>query len=289
MVDSRPYERESDLRLLQELCAETWRRLGPLAPVHVGDVAWWMYQRPNRLADATVQLWLENRACVAFAWNWLSKGDLDFVVHPERTELIDDVLEWADAPRVFTQESDVEKIARLEARGYRPLEGEASNHMVLALDVDVREPTVPAGYRLRTVRRGDLERRVAVHRAAFAPSRVVPASYARLQQEWPYRPDLDHVVEGSDGSFAAFCLAWIDAENRAGLLEPVGTHPEHRRRGLATAVCSAAALHLRALGAEHVVIGSIDGSDAERLYERIGFRTVTRHVPYGKKSADEVV
>jgi ribosomal protein S18 acetylase RimI-like enzyme len=130
---------------------------------------------------------------------------------------------------------------------------------------------------------------VEAHRAAFAPSRVVPESYARLQQEWPYRADLDHVVEAPDGSFAAFCIAWVDEPNRAGLLEPVGTHPDHRRRGLASAVCLAAARSLHALGAEHAVIGSTDGSPGEAVYEGIGFRTVTRHVPFGKKPTEPVV
>jgi ribosomal protein S18 acetylase RimI-like enzyme len=289
VVRSRPFQRDSDLRLIQELCAESWRRLGPYAPVHVGDVAWWMYQRPNRLAEARVHLWLEDGACVAFAWNWLSKGDLDCVVHPDRPECLDDVLAWAGAATVFTQESDSPKIARLEAHGYERVDGKVSNHMVLSLDGELDEPEVPDGYRLRTVRPGDLERRVEVHRAAFAPSRVVPESYARLQQEWPYRSDLDHVIEAPDGTFAAFCLAWLDEENRAGLLEPVGTHPAHRRRGLATAVCRGAVRALKAAGAAVAVVGSVDPSPAETVYENIGFRSVTRHVPYGKKSADPFV
>jgi predicted N-acetyltransferase YhbS len=289
MVRSRPFERESDVRLIQELCAETWRRLGPYAPVHVGDVVWWMYQRPNRLAEARVHLWLEDGACVAFAWNWLSKGALDCVVRPDRPECLDDVLAWADAATVFTQESDSQKIACLEAHGYERVDGDVSNHMVLSLDRDPGEPEVPDGYRLRTVGPADLERRVEVHRAAFAPSRVVAESYGRLRQAWPYRSDLDHVIEASDGTCAAFCLAWLDEENRAGLLEPVGTHPGHRRRGLATAVCRGAVRALRAAGAAVVVVGSADPSPAETVYEKIGFRSVTRHVPYGKKSADCVV
>ena len=268
---------------MQALCAEVWRRVGPLAPVHVGDVAWWVYQRPNRLADARIRLWLDDGACVAFAWNWLTRGAIDCVVHPERPDLLDDVIAWADAPTFYALESDAAKIARLRAFGYDRIDGDASNHMVRRLDDEIDVPRVPAGYRVRTVEPGDLEARVEVHRAAFAPSRVVAESYRRLQREWPYRADLDHVVEAPDGSFAAFCLAWIDEENRAGLLEPVGTHPDHRRRGLATAVCTGALRSLRAIGAGVVVIGSEDGGPAETVYEGIGFETVTRQVPFGKK------
>ena len=274
---------------MQDLCAETWRRQGPLAPIHVGDVAWWMYQRPNRLADAKVQLWLDGGRCVAFAWTWLSRADVDCLVHPDRPELLDDVLSETEPASVFAQESDDEKIAALEAHGYVRGAGGAFNHMVRALDAGLPEPVLPPGYRLRTVGAADLDRRVEVHRAAFAPSKVVADSYARLQREWPYRLDLDHVIEAPDGSFASFCLAWLDEENRGGLLEPVGTHPEHRRRGLATAVTLGALGSLRAAGAEVAVIGSDEGSAGEAVYEGIGFRTVTRHVPFGKNPSTAVV
>jgi ribosomal protein S18 acetylase RimI-like enzyme len=289
VVESRPFEAESDLRLMQELCAETWRRQGALAPIHAGDVAWWMYQRPNRLSEASVRLWLEDGACLAFAWNWLRNSHVDCLVHPDHTELLADVLDAVGDASVYAQESDEAKVAGLRERGFAPTEGEIYNHMIRSLEDDLPEPRMPEGYRIRTVEPDDLERRVEVHRAAFAPSRVVPESYARLQQEWPYRRDLDHVVEAPDGTFAAFCLAWLDEENGAGLLEPVGTHPDHRRRGLASAATSAALRSLRAAGARTVVINSVDPSPAETVYEGIGFRTVTRHVPFGKNPSSAVV
>jgi hypothetical protein len=37
------------------------------------------------------------------------------------------------------------------------------------------------------------------------------------------------------------------------------------------------------------VIGSLDPSPAEAVYEKVGFMSVTRHAPYGKKSADDGV
>ena len=99
--------------------------------------------------------------------------------------------------------------------------------------------------------------------------------------------DLDHVIEAPDGTLAAFCLAWLDEENRAGLLEPVGRTPTTDDAGLATAVCLGALRALRGEGATVAVIGSVDPSPAETVYEGMGFTSVTRHVPYRKKSADE--
>lgn len=273
---------------MQSLAAESWRRLGLLAPVHVGDLAWWTYQHLNKLDEVRVRLWLEDGECVA--WGWLKSGSLDALTHPERPELLEEILAWADAGIVYTTEADAGKTARLEAAGYAPgAEERVFNHMARELD-DVPEPALPDGYRVRPLR-GDEELlpRVEVHRVVWAPSRVVPESYGRLMREWPYRADLDFVVEAPDGSFAAFCLAWLDPANAAGLFEPVGTHPDHQRRGLGTAVCLAALRGLRSAGASRAVVASLDPSDAESLYEKVGFQTVTRHVPFGKKPTEPIV
>ena len=136
---------------------------------------------------------------------------------------------------------------------------------------------------LRTVRgEEDLVGRVEVHRAAFAPSSVVPESYRRVMQAWPYRADLDQVALAPDGNFAAFCLCWLDEANRIGELEPVGTHPDHRRLRLATAVCTLGLRNLQSAGAERAIVYSLPGFRA-RLYEKLGFRTVSRHLQYRRE------
>jgi GNAT superfamily N-acetyltransferase len=113
--------------------------------------------------------------------------------------------------------------------------------------------------------RRHLLQRVEVHRQAFALSCVVAESYRAVTGAFPYRAALDQVIEAADGAYAAFALGWIDVDSHVGELEPVGTHPAHRRKGLAAAV-SLAALHaLR---------------DATRVYERIGFESRARHVRF---------
>ena len=39
-----------------------------------------------------------------------------------------------------------------------------------------------------------------------------------------------------DGELAAFCTVWVDPETRTAVFEPVGTHPNHQKRGLGKAV-----------------------------------------------------
>jgi ribosomal protein S18 acetylase RimI-like enzyme len=108
-------------------------------------------------------------------------------------------------------------------------------------------------------------------------------SFTKLQTVWPYRADLDCVVEAPDGSLAAYCLAWLDDENRVGELEPVGTHPDHRRRGLAAAVCRFALRRLRDEGATRAIVYSIEGSEATALYESIGLREHARSLELVKQ------
>jgi ribosomal protein S18 acetylase RimI-like enzyme len=72
------------------------------------------------------------------------------------------------------------------------------------------------------------------------------------------------------GEVVAFCTAWLDEENAAGLLEPVGTHPAHQRRGLARAVCTDALRALRAAGARTAQVG-FGSAAGYATYRSVGF------------------
>jgi ribosomal protein S18 acetylase RimI-like enzyme len=136
------------------------------------------------------------------------------------------------------------------------------------------------GYRLSQVDEPTLASRVEAHRSAFHPSRVTVESYRSVTTTPPYRPDLDVVVLAPDGSVAAYALGWLDEENAVGELEPVGTHADHRRLGLARAACLEVLRRLRSAGAGLGLVYSVDGQPSTALYESVGFRTIDRHVQY---------
>jgi GNAT superfamily N-acetyltransferase len=58
--------------------------------------------------------------------------------------------------------------------------------------------------------------------------------------------------------------------------QDVQTATDHRRRGLATALLQASARDALESGAERVVIIAEPGSEAARVYERVGFRITER-------------
>jgi ribosomal protein S18 acetylase RimI-like enzyme len=277
-------------RRMQALVAELWRLEGPKVENHVGDVAWQRFQHTGREGEWRIRIWEEDGRPVA--WAWVKRpASLQHEIHPRHRAgpLHAELVDWFEAEaeedelRTSSLSTDTERLEVLQSRGYK-VDPDARAFVYHACELDqVAEPEVPEGYRLRTVEPDDLERRVELHRVVWAPSRVTVESFANVQAAWPYRADLDCVVEAANGSFAAYCLAWLDLENRVGELEPVGTHPDHRRRGLASAVCRFAHWRLREAGAEWAIVYSLAGSEATALYESIGMREHARSVELVKQ------
>lgn len=83
-----------------------------------------------------------------------------------------------------------------------------------------------------------------------------------------YRRDLDIVAVAPDGSHASFCTLWYDDVTRSGYFEPVGTDPDHQRRGLAKAVMFEAMRRIRRMGAVQVSVGGTP-DPANALYASV--------------------
>jgi GNAT superfamily N-acetyltransferase len=247
---------------MQALQQELWSLTGPRVMTHVGDLAWWVHRPP-----AKRRLWLEGERCVA--WAWLNPpATLEYEVHPDnRAALVPELLEW------FETEAEGELLTTyvLEGdslTGYERGERTFTYYVCDLVDRPAAQP--PEGFALHTVGPDDFAERVAVHRAVWEPSRVTEDVYRRVMQTWPYRADLDCVVEAADGRFAAYALCWYDDVNSVGELEPVGTHPDFRRQGLGAAVCRYALQRLRDVGARQAIVYALD-SPARALYEHVGF------------------
>ncbi|MEU4829893.1 GNAT family N-acetyltransferase [Streptosporangium sp. NPDC023615] len=296
-VVARPYGGPSDLRRMQDLVRAAWHAA---ALPHVGGLAWSRFQHVDREAEWPTMLW--ERGGETLAWGWaMPPGELELFVHPEHPGLADEVLDWfhgagsgggagagsgggAAGETAVTILTGEERLAAALARhGYRPGPADAPFQVRMSRDLsDLPEPEVPPGFTMRHVRgEEDVAERVAVHRSAFAPSSVTEESYRNVMRAWPYRPELDCVVEAPDGRLVAYCLIWPDALNGVGELEPVGTHRDFRRLGLARAVCLYALHRLGRTGAAGAIVqprGDAGYPVPARLYEAIGFRTVDRTV-----------
>jgi ribosomal protein S18 acetylase RimI-like enzyme len=98
-----------------------------------------------------------------------------------------------------------------------------------------------------------------------------------------YRRDLDLVVDAPDGTLAAFAVLWLDEANRSAEFEPIGCHPDHRRRGIAQALLLDAFGRLSDLGARHALVGTSETlGPAVGLYTSVGFELLDRHRTWEK-------
>jgi GNAT superfamily N-acetyltransferase len=282
------YASPDDLRTMQALVQEAWRLVGPKNDRHVGDLAWGAYQHVGREPQWARRLWFEEGQLVAYGWLYRPEATLDWQLHPERREVLDPVLEWAEAEvegALVTSAvpEDTAAIETLRRRGYTEVDGEPwFAHMTRELD-ELEEPDVPGGFTLRTVGPGDVGSRVEAHRSAFAPSRVTVESYRNVMAAWPYRPELDCIAVAPDGRVASYVLVWYDDANRVGEFEPVGTHRDFRRLGLARAMSLDALRRLREAGGERAIV-LCRGDEAypapKLLYESVGFWQHTRSAAF---------
>jgi GNAT superfamily N-acetyltransferase len=106
--------------------------------------------------------------------------------------------------------------------------------------------------------------------------------YKNLQQIPLYNRDLDLVAVAPDGELAAFCTVWVDDVTHTAVFEPVGTHPNHQKRGLGKAVMSEGLRRAQKLGATLATVSSYS-TGAHALYESMGFTDVDMLEPWIKE------
>ncbi|MEW5825705.1 MAG: GNAT family N-acetyltransferase [Candidatus Bipolaricaulota bacterium] len=143
------------------------------------------------------------------------------------------------------------------------------------LALPIPDAPVPAGYAVRAMRdeEDDLKRRSWASWRAFHPDdpdeKYGGWTWLRNAMRAPmYRRDLDLVAEAPSGEIASFATVWYDDVTRTTYYEPVGTMPEHQRRGLAKAVIAEGMRRAKELGALYATVGGGGASNppAEPLY-----------------------
>ncbi len=291
----RPYRGAADLRRIQDAMSARFGR----GTYHAGEIAWSMRDYAHVELGPLVTL-VESAGGELLGWTWFHpSGWFDAVpaFDPDRAlaeALVEAAMAAADRCRaagddlsrlsVLCDDADIELVASLAARGFAPIDAGIE---VTRRSLDgLAEPTLPDGLHLAAVEDEAMAvARVECHRAAFAPSTLTLRGFLRVRRTWPYRPELDRVVVDSQGTVLASCLAWIDEATGWGVLEPVGTRPEHRRRGLARAACLDALRALRAAGAHGAQVSCDSGSAGCATYHSLGFRT-ERHLTIHRRTVD---
>lgn len=276
------------LRSMQRLVQRTW---GRQSRFHIGDLAWQWATRGDSPFPA--RLW--HRAGEVAAWGLVeARGQLSLAVDRRWNDLAGDVLSWFEqscsgaALTVTVLDAELHLVEALRSRGYVEVP-DGPFDLFVAFDLaDLHEsPALPMGLRfLSMADTADLTRRVESHRSAWHPSAMTVERYRRVMAAWPYRPELDWMIEIADGRFVANTCVWHDELNGVGLVEPLGVDPGFRRQGLARAVVLRALHALRALGARFAITyprGDTLYPFTKPLYLGLGFKPYARTVKYARQ------
>jgi predicted N-acetyltransferase YhbS len=242
-----------------------------------GDRAW------TRL----VRIWEDGGRIAGFV---TPEGDSEahLQIHPEHRHVEQEMVAWVEAnwpaEQVVTWGCGNDSFRRelLRGRGWEDHGVDGFTHR-RSLSNTIPGGSVAAGYTVRSVDLAspdDAAHRAAISRAVFGGDRTA-ALTAVLRNAPTYRPDLDLAVIAPDGTFAANTTAWWDEANRHVEFEPVGTHPDHRRQRLASAVIAEGMRRAKALGATTAYVGSGTDPAARALYASLGFVEADAHVRYG--------
>lgn len=165
------------------------------------------------------------------------------------------------------------RVGVLLAHGFKP-QSVTTMRFSRLLSAPITPFPFPAGYALRSVNGiEEVDRLVALHRAAFGTDNMTVEQRVAMMQAPHYRRDLDLVVTTQAQELAAFCVCGLDgSQQKIGYTDPVGVHPRHQRLGLGKAVLSAGLVMLRDAGAEIAELGTSSENIAmQKLADSVGF------------------
>lgn len=285
MFRSRPYAGDTDFAILQQFVIKIRSRW------HVGDVTWRMLFDSRFDPAQNVRLWEdENSELVAFAWFYpthhMDIQTLEPALWPE-------MIAWgvermrtygeSDRLRVAAPDAATALITYLQTNGFT-FDEAYDYRLACRLDRELPPPVLPDGFTLRTVQgEAEAEQRVKIHHAAFNSDHVTVEGYRSVLRNPAYDPNLDLVIVAPDGRFAAFCLCWIDSQQRIGEVEPLGVHPDFQRQGLGRAIMLEGLRRMQTKGMERTLLSTwIQNDRALNLYKSLGFEIIYTEQAYAK-------
>jgi mycothiol synthase len=237
------------------------------------------------------------------------EGDLYFDVHPTRRDALEsEILQWSERRmrevgqrralsmklRTHSRSDKIDRRMLLERQGFTTERGFLT--MTCPLDGPISSPTLPSGFTLQWL---SLERDLKAWVELFNESFIDHWNHQDLTvataRDWfknpDYKPELNLIAVAPDGTFAAFCVGYLNLEENArsgrneGWIKLLGTRRGFRKLGLGRAILLAAMRQLKAAGVECVKLG-VDAqslTSATQLYQSVGFGPVNTWLSYVKK------
>jgi len=279
-LQRRAFVYERDVPRLQRFLARKRQKVAQAAYFQFGDLLWRIHYPANQFNPASdLPIWENGDGTISgFGFLLRVQDNPEFYTDPELydSRLGDEMIAWAiDVARADGRTAietsciagDERKAAFLGDHGFACF-GDPMLFQERRLDAPISDVTIPKEYIVAPLR---VE---ATELSVTGDSPFPRAAYLAMRQAPGYRPDLDVKAYHGD-AITAGCICWFDEIDGCGELEPVGTHPDHRRRGLAAACITQALRALREHGATVAYVRPSKANPAAvALYEKVGFRTV---------------
>lgn len=249
-----------------------WQHDGMPVQLHSGDLGWQRRFGAAATAEA-VRTWSRDGRTLAIGM--LDSPELLRVaIAPEADhdeELAARML--ADLTTVLPK-GDIYAEARFGA-AFRKLlaeDGWESDEPWTPLRRNLAEPVEDCGLRIETIGPDRAEVRAMVQRAAFDRSTFTTERWHDMAAGPEYANARCLVAYDDQDAAVAAATVWSAGPGRAGLLEPVGVHRDHRHRGYGRAVSVAAAGALREMGASSAIVCTRSSNvGAVATYRSAGF------------------
>jgi mycothiol synthase len=137
----------------------------------------------------------------------------------------------------------------------------------------ISEFELPQGFQIRSVKGVEEAESIAsTHRAAFGTDYMTTENRLVIMNTSEYDPSLDLVVVATDGTIAAYCTCSVNEQEKEGWTDPVATHPNYQRKGLAKALLIKGMQMLRERCMESAKLGtSGDNIAMQKTAESVGF------------------
>jgi ribosomal protein S18 acetylase RimI-like enzyme len=218
-------------------------------------------------------------------------GDCWIQIHPHYRDLEKEIVLWLEKQRrkiknnktsklelrFYVDEVDEKRKALLAELGYEDSGVEGCNR-TRPIDRPVPKHQLPDGFTIRSV---DVEKDYVQYKrvldAVFPHCSQMTKRRAKIYSTASfYNSDLDLVAVDRHGNFVAFCTVRIDPVSKMAELEPVGTHPNCRKLGLAKSVVCEGLLRLQKYHPSSMcILGAAVSKAANSFYESVGFTEKT--------------
>lgn len=184
---------------------------------------------------------------------------------------------------------DEKRLSFLNRFGFKA-EAVRSLRLEHSLNSPIPQPVLPAGFTIRpTLGPEEAQAWVDLHRAAHKTDRMTLDERLAMLAGPTYERELDLVAVAPDGRLAAYCMGVIDPEEnelagrKVGYADPVATHPDFQRRGLARALLLTCLHRLQQRGMQTAAMGtSSENEHMQQTALSAGFQIVSTRVWFSK-------